>query len=255
MSAVRCLPADAATAIDGHDLTGDERRIGCEEQRGASDICSRARAFQCRSIDDFLLKNGIGNAIGGPHHRARRDRVDANMWAEFAGQRFRQHDETGFGNRVGWIASQRSHAVNVDDIQNQAVRQAQRGCRSLREEQGCFEIRADQVVPVFDRDFTDGGRVESRCVVDQDVELPKVSASFFDELAERGNIEKISGQSERTTRSLLFELGAQFLSGIDRPMMVDDHVSAGRVQLASNRRAHPSCAARDQGNFAGERLA
>ena len=64
MRVVRRLPADATTAIDGHDLTGDERSIGCKEQRGASDVCRRARAFQCRSVDDFLLKNGVGNDIG-----------------------------------------------------------------------------------------------------------------------------------------------------------------------------------------------
>lgn len=252
MEGVESSPTDTAAAVDGHDLTGDEWRIRGEEQGRAGDIHGRARSFQRRSVNDFFLKSRIGDAVRRPHHRTRGNRVDSNMWAKFACQRFRQHNQTGFGDGVGRIAPQRPHAMDVDDVQNQTVRHPQGWCRRLREKQRCFEIRPDQIVPVLEGDLTDWCRVEGRCVVDQDVELAKVPPGFFDEHAERGDIEQIGRQSERAVWSRLLELCAQFLSGIDRSMVMNDYVGTCGMQLARNRSADSTGSARDEGDFAGE---
>lgn len=252
---MRVLPADAAATIDRHDLAGDEGGICREEERGARDIFCRARAFERRSINDFFLQRGIGYAVRRPHHRPRSDRVNANVGAELASQRFREHDEAGLGNRIGRIASQRPHAMNVDDVEDQAVRQTQGGCSRLREEQRRFEIRADQIVPIFERDFSNGCRVKRRRVVDQNIELAEMPTSLFHQVAERGRLEQIAREPQCAIATDLFEFGAQFLSRIERAMMMDHYICAGRVQLASDRSAYPSCASGNQSDFAREGVA
>ena len=247
-------PGDAATSIDRHHLSGDERGIRCKEKSGSSDIESRAAAFEQGSSNNFLLKLRVGDAVCRPHHRPRRDRVDANLRAEFSSERARQHDEPRFGDAVDRIATQWAHAMYVDDVEYEAMREPQGWRRSLGQKQRGLQVGAEQVVPVRFGDFTDRCRVKRRGVVDQNVESSKSLLSKVRKLAELRGVEQISADTCGAVRALRVEFGDERLGFFGRALVVHDNLGACAVEDLHHLGADATGAARDQRHFAGEGL-
>lgn len=247
-------PSDAATSIDRHYLSGDERGIRRKEKSGTSDIERRTASFEKRSSDDFLLKLRVGDAISGPHHGARSNRIDADLRAEFSRERARQHDESRFGYAVDRVAPQRAHAVNVDDVEYETVRESQRGRRSLRQKQRRLQIGAEQVIPLSFRDFADWCRIKRGSVVDQDIESAESLLSKLRELAEMSSVEKVCGDAGRAGRAFRVELGDERLGFFGRALVVHDNRCARAVKYPSHFGADATGSSRDQRHFAGEWL-
>ena len=168
-------PGDAATSIDRHHLPGDERGVRRKEKSGSCDIESRATTFEKGSSDNFLLKLGIGDAVCRPHHRTRCDRIDADLRTEFSSERACQHDEARFGDAIDRVTTQRTHAVNIDNVEYEAMRESQRRRGSLRQKQRSLQVGAEQVIPMRFGDLTNRRRVKRGGVVTRMSSRPNCS--------------------------------------------------------------------------------
>ena len=251
----RVLPGDAATAVHRHDLTGDEGRIGGEEERGFRDVLCGSATLEQRSLDDFALQFGVGDSVGGPHHRSRCDRIDAHLRRKFAGERTRQHDESGFRDTVNGVTAQGPQCVNVDDVEDEPVRETQRGGCSLREKERGLQVGAEQVVPMRLRDFTDRSGIKRGGVVHQNIEPAETFFRDGDERTEFCGIEKVRRNDGGARGAHGLEFGRECLGLTQRAIAVDHHVGAGRMERACDGGSHPSRASGDERNFARERRA
>ena len=248
------LPGDAAAAIYRHDLAGDVRSVGSKEQCRSRDVECRPGALEQRAADYFLLKSVVGDSGFGPHHGSRGDGVYADLRAKFAGERPCQHDEPRFGDSVHGVASQGPHAVYVDNVEDESLREAQHGRCSLREKQRRFEIRTEQIFPVRLGDFTDGCRVKGRGVIDENVEPTELLLSELDEFAESCCVEKIEADAGGATGTRRLELCYEVARFAGRSVVVDHHIGSGSVKYPRDFGAHTPRAAGDQCDLAGERL-
>ena len=120
--------------------------------------------------DDFVLQVLVEAALG-PEDRPGRDGVDAHLRPEFARQRAGQHDQPGLGRGVHRVALERSQAVDVDHVQDQAARC---GAAPGRPPATGTAARAGWCRPgrrtVRGVIEPTGVAIEARCVVDQHVE-------------------------------------------------------------------------------------
>ena len=108
------------------------------------------RAFALSGVCEMIRwrDSSSKDVVVGPQDRSGRDRVDAHLGRELARERARERDEAGLGDRIDDVALERSLGVDVGDVDDRALRLAQRRCRGLREEQRRAQVGADQVVPV-----------------------------------------------------------------------------------------------------------
>src|SRR5690606_41724681 len=95
-----------------------------------------------------------------PLDRPGRYAVPAYFGAELACERAREHHEPGLRGGIDGVSRQRALRVDVHQVQDQPARFAQRERRGLRKEERRFQVRADQVVPLFGRDSTERRRVK-----------------------------------------------------------------------------------------------
>src|SRR5579859_4813631 len=86
---------EAAAAVDGEDLAGDEIRSD-EVKNSASNIHSFARAMQRRAANVFLIGKLVGKL-----NRAGRNAIHQNFRRKSAGEAARQHDDSRFRNAIG----------------------------------------------------------------------------------------------------------------------------------------------------------
>ena len=248
------LPGDASTSVDGHHLAGDKRRIRGKEKRRSSDIVGRATTFEQRTTDNFLLQLRIGDAVGGPHHWTGRDRIDANLRAQFPRERASEHDEPRFSDSVDRVTSQWPHTVNIDDVEYQSVRETKRGCGGLREKQRSLEVGSEQIVPMRFGDFAHRCRIERRGVVDEDVESAE---SLMDELRERiesRGVQQVGADARRTIRTYGVEVGDERLRLFRRTLVMHHDACAGIVKNFYHCRSDTTRSAGHQRDFSGERL-
>ena len=136
--------------------------------------------------------------------------------------------------------------VNVRDIQDQPLRGAQRRRGSLRQEQGCAQIRGDQVVELVDRDRADRGRVKTRCVVDQHIEPSEILEGRLDQAGQTGHVGEVRRDGDGRTGAHRIELSHE-LGGLgDGRMVMNRDRRTGRVQVPRRHRAKASRGTRNQ---------
>ena len=138
-----------------------------------SGVCEMIRWRDSSSND-----SSSGQSIGPG-----RDRVDAHFGRELARERAREPDQRRLRHRIDDVVLERPLGVDVGDVDDRALRLAQRGRRGLREEQRRAHVGADEVVPVARADLADGRRIERRRVVDQRVEPAERSDSVCSTIA------------------------------------------------------------------------
>lgn len=248
------LPGDASTSIDGHHLAGDKRRIRRKEKRRSCDIVGRAATLEQSTTYNFLLQLCIGDAVGGPHDWAGRDRVDANLRAQLPSESASEHDESRFSDSVYRIASQWSHPVNIDDVEYESLRQAKYWRGGLREKQRGLEVGSEQIVPMCFRNFADWCRIERRGVVDEDVEPAE---SIFREARERielSGVEQVRADARCTVRTCGVKVGDERLRLFRRSLVMHHDACTGVVKNFYHRCADTTRPAGHQRDFSGERL-
>ncbi len=99
-----------------------------------SGVCEMIR---CRDSSSNDRRRATGSV--------RRDGVDANFGGELARQRAGEPDESGLGDRIDDEVLERPVGVDVGDVDDRALRLAQRRRRRLREEQRGAQVGADKV--------------------------------------------------------------------------------------------------------------
>jgi hypothetical protein len=144
------------------------------------------------------------------------------------------------------VPPQRPLAVDVDEVQDESARLAQRGRSRLREEQRHLEIGAEQVVPVRRRDLADRRRIEGRGVVDEHVEPTEGAERGVDEPRQVGDVEQVGLDADRRVRALRIQLADERLRLGCRSAVVQGDVGARGVQRAGDLGPHAPCRAGDQ---------
>src|ERR1700754_2191283 len=82
-------------------------------------------------------------------------------------------------------------AVDVGDVDDQSVADAQGGRRCLRKEQRSLEVGPHEVVPVDLGDVAHGCRVERGRIVDEDIERTEVARRNLGKRLELTDIEQV----------------------------------------------------------------
>ena len=154
-----------------------------------------------------------------------RDRVDAHVRRELARERAREAHQPGLRGRVHDVALERPLGVDVGDVDDRALRLAQRRRGGLREEQRRLQVGADQVVRMPPAVMSPTRRLEERRrVVDERVEAAERLHRLLDQRRQLGDVEEV-GLDQRD------RLGAQVIElGLQQPRL------AGRVAVVQHER-------------------
>ncbi len=193
------------------------------------------------------------HAVFRPHDRARCDGVDADLRAHFPCQRLGEHDQSGLGDAVDRVAAQGAQAVNVGDVQDQPAADAQRRSGRLRQEQGRFEVGADEIVPVDLRDVPERCRIEGGGIVYQDVETAERLHHRLGEPRQLLQIEQVALDHPRRLGPRVVELLGELRGGLGGAAKMDHDVSSGGVQGARYGGSHSACGARHEHGLACKR--
>ena len=129
------------------------------------DVLGLARALERRLPDDpgaQLVRHAVAF---GPQDCARGHAVHAHVGAEILRERAREHREAGLRGAIHGVIAQRPLRVHVDDVDDDALRRAQRRQQRLGEEQRRLQIAADEIVPLLLGDGTEqaSDRNSTRC--------------------------------------------------------------------------------------------
>ena len=144
-------------------------------------------------------------------------------------------------------------AVDVGDVDDQAVADAQGGRGGLREEQGRLEVGTHQVVPVDLGDVTQGGRIERRRVVDEDVEGAEVAGRYLGQHLQLTDVQQIRLDEHHGVGPCPVQLLGDGFRRFAGASVVENDVRTRSMQLAHDRRAYSACGPCDQRGFAGQR--
>ena len=87
--------------------------------------------------------------------------------AEIARQGFDHHGVTRLGDRIDGVPGKRSFGMNVYQVDDAAAAFSQQGRRRPGQEKGCFEVAAEQFLPLILARLRNRCRVKIRGVVDQ----------------------------------------------------------------------------------------
>ncbi len=151
------------------------------------------------------------------------------------------------------MAAQRAHAVNVGDIQNQALADAQRRGGGLRQEQRRLQVRADEIGPVDLGDVAQRRGIERRGVVHQNVEAAKGAHRHLGERRQLLHVEQIALGEQRGLGPRLVQLTRELRSRLGGAAKVDDDVGARAVQGARNGSSDAAGRACHEHGLAGKR--
>lgn len=139
--------------------------------------------------------------------------------------------------------------MDVDQVDDDALRGAQMRRGGLGQENGGAQVGADQVFPLFGADRADGGRVEARSIVDENVESLRARNDFLDHVAERFLIEQIAGHGDGRSGAFSIEFCSERLGRGCGAAVVDGDIGAARVQCAHDPGAHAPGRARHERPF------
>src|SRR5690348_16776795 len=95
--------------------------------------------------------------------------------------------------------------MNIDDVDDAAALLLEvRSCR-LGQEQGCFQITADQIIPSRFGDFTYWGREKARSVIHQRVQPSIMPDGFVDEIRQMSDVQQVSLNECHGVRTAIFK--------------------------------------------------
>ena len=143
--------------------------------------------------------------------------------------------------------------MDVRDVDDQSVADAQRGRRRLREEQRRLEVGPHQIVPVDLGDIAHRCRVERRRIVDEDIERTEVARRDLGQRLQLTDIEQIRLDDARRSRAVSRSTPWRCLRGFRGAPVVQNDIRARSMQFARDSRAHPARGTRDQRSLAGQR--
>src|SRR5688572_9417465 len=133
------------------------------------------------------------------------------------------------------MVAQRPLRVHVDDVHDDAARRAQRRDERLRQEQRRFQVAAEKIVPLLERDRADRRGIEVRRVVDEDVELAAGAVEHLRGQPLYGSdVEDVGADRECRLRSRAIETGRELIRLTGGAVVMDRDVRTRRVQGARN---------------------
>ncbi len=171
-----------------------------------------------------------------------RDGVDADLRRELARERAGEPDEPGLGDRVDDEILERALGVDVGDVDDRALRLAQRRRRRLRQEQRRAQVGADQVLPVLGGDVADRRLEERRRVVDQRVEAAEGGERLLDDRRQLGEVEQVGLDQRDRILPHVVELGLQQPRLAGRAAVVEHQVGPGARAGAGRSPRRRACA-------------
>jgi hypothetical protein len=148
---------------------------------------------------------------------------------------------------------ERPQRMDVQHVDDEAVALAQRRRRRLRQEQGGFQITAQEIVPLGRRDRADRRGIEAGRIVDQHIEPAEGRERRRHQPRARVDVEQIRGLHGRRTGALGVQFRGQVRGGGGGGTVMHQDVGAGAVQRPGHGSAHAPCASGDQHRLAVER--